>query len=68
MAEVEHKAIFEACQQGNRDAVVELLARHLARTALTVIALADPEYELVAVRTALRLVTGNSPCFLSAYY
>lgn len=60
VAEVEHKAIFEACQQGNRDAAVELLARHLARTALTVIALADPEYEPVAVRTALRLVTGKA--------
>src|SRR6266496_3683716 len=60
VAEVEHTAIFEACREGNRDAAVELLARHLARTALTVIALADPEYEPTAVRTALRLVTGKS--------
>ncbi|HEU0001958.1 MAG TPA: GntR family transcriptional regulator [Ktedonobacteraceae bacterium] len=59
VAEVEHKAIFEACRAGNRDAAVELLARHLARTALTVIALADLEYEPVAVRAALRLVTGK---------
>jgi DNA-binding GntR family transcriptional regulator len=42
VAEVEHQAIFEACRKGNRDAAVDLLARHLARTALTVIALADP--------------------------
>ncbi len=60
VAEVEHTAIFEACREGNRDAAVELLARHLARTALTVIALADPEYEPTAVRTALRLVIGKS--------
>jgi DNA-binding GntR family transcriptional regulator len=60
VAEMEHMAIFEACREGNRDAAVELLARHLARTALTVIALADPEYEPTAVRTALRLVTGKS--------
>lgn len=60
VAEVEHQAIFEACRKGNRDAAVDLLARHLARTALTVIALADPEYEPTAVRTALRLVTGKS--------
>ncbi|GAC1350345.1 MAG: GntR family transcriptional regulator [Ktedonobacteraceae bacterium] len=60
VAEVEHMAIFEACREGNRENAVELLARHLARTALTVIALADPEYEPVAVRTALRLVTGKS--------
>jgi DNA-binding GntR family transcriptional regulator len=60
VAEVEHMAIFEACREGNRDAAVELLARHLARTALTVIALADLEYEPKAVRTALRLVTGKS--------
>lgn len=60
VAEVEHQAIFEACRKGNRDAAVDLLARHLARTALTVIALADPAYEPTAVRTALRLVTGKS--------
>ncbi len=60
VAEAEHMAIFEACREGNRDAAVELLARHLARTALTVIALADPEYEPIAVRTALRLVTGKT--------
>jgi len=60
VAEMEHTAIFEACREGNRDVAVELLARHLARTALTVIALADPEYEPTAVRTALRLVTGKS--------
>ena len=51
---------LRACREGTRDVAVEPLARHLARTALTVIALADPEYEPTAVRTALRLVTGNA--------
>ncbi len=60
VAEVEHTAIFEACRAGNRDAAVELLARHLARTALTIIALVDVEYEPTAVRTALRLVAGKA--------
>ncbi|HEY6540105.1 MAG TPA: GntR family transcriptional regulator [Ktedonobacteraceae bacterium] len=60
VAEVEHTAIFDACREGNRDAAVELLARHLARTALTIIALVDVEYEPTAVRAALRLVTGKA--------
>ena len=59
VAEIEHTAIFESCREGNRDAAVELLARHLARTALSIIALVDVEYEPTAVRTALRLVTGK---------
>jgi DNA-binding GntR family transcriptional regulator len=58
VAEAEHTAILAACRQRNTDAAVELLARHLARTALTVIAQVAPEYEPTAVRTALRLITG----------
>ncbi len=60
VAEAEHKAILAACLERNADAAVELLARHLARTALTVIAQTAPEYEPTAVRTALRLVTGKA--------
>ena len=60
VAEIEHTAIFDACRTGNLDAAVELLARHLARTALTIIALVDVEYEPKAVRTALRLITGKA--------
>lgn len=59
VAEAEHQAILDACRQCNVDAGIELLARHLARTALTVIAQVAPEYEPVAVRTALRLVSGR---------
>lgn len=60
VAEAEHAAILAACREGNCDAAVERLARHLARSALTVIAHVDPEYEPTAVRTALRLVAGKA--------
>ena len=60
VAEAEHAAILAACRQRNSDAAVALLARHLARTALTVIAQVVPEYEPTAVRVALRLVTGKA--------
>jgi hypothetical protein len=36
------------------------LGRHLARTALTLIALVDPEREPMPVREALRLVTAGA--------
>jgi DNA-binding GntR family transcriptional regulator len=60
VAEAEHAAILAACRERNPDAAVELLARHLARTALTVVAQVAPEYEPTAVRAALRLVTGKA--------
>ncbi len=60
IANAEHAAIFATCRQQNCDTAVELLARHLARSALTIIAQAAPEYEPTAVRTALRLVVGKT--------
>lgn len=60
IAEAEHAAIFAACRERNGDLAVELLARHLARSALTVIAHVAPEYEPTAIRTALRLVAGKA--------
>jgi DNA-binding GntR family transcriptional regulator len=59
VAEAEHAAILAACCERNGDTAMEQLARHLARTALTVITQVAPEYEPVAVRTALGLVTGK---------
>lgn len=58
IAEADHAAILNACRERNRVVAVRELARHLARTALTVIAQVDPEYEPRAIRTALQLVTG----------
>ncbi len=51
----EHSAILQACVAHNREEAAQLLARHLARTALTVLAQMAPEYEPMAVRTALTL-------------
>lgn len=59
---VEHGRILQACREHNREEAVQQLARHLARTALTALAHLAPEYEPVAVRTALALVhTGSTP-------
>jgi DNA-binding GntR family transcriptional regulator len=60
VAEAEHAAIFAACGDRNIDTAVDLLARHLARSALTIVAHVDPAYEPTAIRTALRLVAGKS--------
>jgi DNA-binding GntR family transcriptional regulator len=56
----EHAAIFDACASGDAAAASTQLARHLARTALTLIALFDPEHEPTPVREALRLVTAGT--------
>jgi DNA-binding GntR family transcriptional regulator len=53
---VEHGRILQACRERNREEAVQQYARHLARTALTALAHMAPEYEPVAVRTALSLV------------
>jgi DNA-binding GntR family transcriptional regulator len=53
---VEHGRILQACRERNREEAVQQYARHLARTALTALAHLAPEYEPVAVRTALALV------------
>ncbi len=58
---VEHARILQACWERNREEAVQQYARHLARTALTALAHMAPEYEPVAVRTALALVhTGSA--------
>lgn len=58
--EQDHRAIYESCQAGDALAASVHLARHTARAALTVIALAEPEHDPVPVREALRMVTGSS--------
>jgi DNA-binding GntR family transcriptional regulator len=59
---LEHTRILQACRERNREEAVQQYARHLARTALTALAHMAPEYEPVAVRTALALVhMGSSP-------
>jgi GntR family transcriptional regulator, rspAB operon transcriptional repressor len=58
-AEREHTAIFEACSGGDAVTASHQVARHLGTTALTIIAMAEPERDPVPVREALRMVTGE---------
>ncbi len=55
-----HEQIVQAYKEHNEERAVQLLARHLTRTALTILALMAPEYEPVAIRTALHLVRTDS--------
>jgi DNA-binding GntR family transcriptional regulator len=59
-AATEHAAIVDACVGGDAPAASTHLARHLARTALTLIAQFNPEHEPAPVREALRLVTAGA--------
>ena len=54
----EHKAILEACVELDAAAAAAELARHLARTALTVLTHHAPEHDPTTVRAAIRLATG----------
>lgn len=60
MAFMEHSAIVEAAKLKQVELAGQRLARHLARTALTLIARAAPEFEPVATRTALQVVGATS--------
>jgi DNA-binding GntR family transcriptional regulator len=53
----EHAAILAACAAGDGGQAALLLARHLARSALTLIVHLEPEYDPAAVRGALQMVT-----------
>ena len=57
--EMEHQEIADAFYAGQPEAVVRSLGRHLARSALEILADLAPEYEPVALRTAVWL-TGQS--------
>jgi DNA-binding GntR family transcriptional regulator len=54
----EHHAIFEASVNGDGALAAAQLARHLARTALTVLTHHAPEHDPTTVRAAIRLATG----------
>ncbi|MFG3438732.1 GntR family transcriptional regulator [Nonomuraea sp. NPDC047897] len=60
MANREHAALLDALRGGDQAVAIDTIVRHLARTALTVMADSAPEYEPVAVRTALRLAMRSS--------
>lgn len=54
--EADHTAIFEACCARDSTLAGGLLARHLARTAIFMVATIDPGRDPVAVRTAVNLI------------
>jgi DNA-binding GntR family transcriptional regulator len=58
IAAEEHTAIVEACVDGDAALAAAQLARHLARTALTVLTHHAPEHDPTTVRAAIRLATG----------
>jgi DNA-binding GntR family transcriptional regulator len=59
IAAAEHARIVEACAQRDPASAAEELARHLARTALTVLAHHAPDHDLTTVHAAIRLATGS---------
>ena len=58
IATEEHKKIFDGCASGDATRAAGELARHLARTALTVLTHHAPEHDPTTVRAAIRLATG----------
>lgn len=59
--DVEHPAILDAVVSGDEHAAVTLMARHLERTALSVLADCASDYELRAVPKAMALVHTARP-------
>jgi DNA-binding GntR family transcriptional regulator len=59
MAASEHESIVEACRLRDPAEAASRLARHLARTALTVLMIVVPEHEPATVRAALGGVVGS---------
>jgi DNA-binding GntR family transcriptional regulator len=56
----EHRAVADACGARDGSLASALLARHLARTALSLMAAISPEHDPVPIREALRMVTVES--------
>jgi DNA-binding GntR family transcriptional regulator len=57
LGDQEHEAILRACELRHPSDAALLLARHLARSALTVLANLAPDFEPVTVRGALQMVS-----------
>jgi DNA-binding GntR family transcriptional regulator len=56
----EHRNILEACAARDAGNAAQLVAQHLARTALTTAAAVSPEFDPASVRAALRFAIGGS--------
>ncbi len=57
-SEAEHRVILQACRDGDVVAARHAVARHTARIAIAVMAIAIPEREPATIRTALNMVLG----------
>ena len=55
----EHRRMVVACEARDGDQAGRVLARHLARSATALISQADPAYDALALREALRIVLGD---------
>jgi DNA-binding GntR family transcriptional regulator len=66
IAPEEHHSIFSAVTSGMAEKASELMAAHLARTALTVLLLIAPDYEPSVVRCALRATASEESLRLVA--
>lgn len=58
--ETEHRALYEAMAAGDAPAAAELAARHLARTALEVLAALAPEHDTTNLRASLRFAIASA--------
>jgi DNA-binding GntR family transcriptional regulator len=67
-AAVEHAAIFDACRARDAVAAADLVVRHLARTALTVIASIAPEHDPQSVRAAIRSAVSSESAWQSVEF
>jgi DNA-binding GntR family transcriptional regulator len=55
----EHEGLVDACEAGDVDRAGRLMARHLARTALTLMSVREPTHDPATVRGAVRMVVGD---------
>jgi DNA-binding GntR family transcriptional regulator len=66
-ADEDHRAIVDAFVARNVDKAVYFVSRHLAHTAIGLLAWVAPQVEPVGVRQALRLTAGTSPANLESF-
>jgi len=56
----EHRLLAQACSRREAQTAINILAEHLGRAGLTLIAMIDPRYEPVLVRAAMEQVSTSS--------
>ncbi len=57
----EHEQLARACRERDADTATRLLAQHLSRAALVLIATIDPAHDPALLRAAIRQVAGTGP-------